>query len=75
MKTLIFLILFMLSFSLYGQPFAGRTKHKPVKTMKAAKVKKIQQGKNLYFRDSAGVYKNNLKNRTVAKVRKVIKKI
>jgi hypothetical protein len=43
--------------------------------MKVSQVKKVQQGKNLYFRDSAGVHKNNLKNRTVAKVRKVIKKL
>lgn len=74
MKTLILSILILICSGVSAQSYKP-TKHKPVKTMKAAKVKKIQQGKNLYFRDSAGVYKNNLKNRTVAKVRKVIKKI
>jgi hypothetical protein len=43
--------------------------------MKASKVKKVQNGKNLYFRDSAGVHKNNLKNRMLAKVRKEIGKL
>ena len=74
MKTLILAILILICSGVSAQSYKP-TKHKTVKTMKASKVKKVQQGKNLYFRDSAGVHKNNLKNRTVAKVRKVIKKI
>ena len=74
MKTLILSILILICSGVSAQSYKP-TKHKPVKTMKASKVKKVQNGKNLYFRDSAGVHKNNLKNRMLAKVRKEIGKL
>lgn len=55
MKKIILLLVvafFALNFSSCSTtnslPFAGKTKHKPIKYMKKKEIKKAKQGKNMY---------------------------
>lgn len=42
-----------------AQPFAGTTKHKPIKRMTRSEVRKAQAGVNLYVRENGKVYRNS----------------
>lgn len=59
MKRIILLIVIsvFLSMTADAQPFYRRTKHKPIKRMKAWEVRKVQSGRNLYERKNGKVYK------------------
>ena len=60
MKKLMFLIVVILftGLTVNAQDYSGRTKHKPVTTLKKSQVKKIMKGKNLYVRKNGKVKRN-----------------
>lgn len=56
MKKLFIILILLFSFSfVYSQPFAGRTKHKPLnKAMTKKQIKNAKEGKTFYYRNSKG---------------------
>lgn len=64
-KIIFFLILLVIGASCTGPcqssvalPFAGTTKHKPVKRLKAKEVREIVAGKNMYYSHNGKVKRN-----------------
>lgn len=61
MKKLIVLLIVLLVAApvaeIFAQPFAGHTRHKPIKRMTRRQVRDAQQGRTLYFRYKGKVEK------------------
>lgn len=57
-KLFIILVLVLTTVLSYGNPFAGRTKHKPIKRLHRKEVRQIINGKNMYVREKGKVYRN-----------------
>ena len=55
-RKIIILIIAMLGGMLSAQagPYDGRTKHRPVKRMKAHQVRRAADGKSYYYRSNSG---------------------
>jgi len=57
-KLLLFLIVFLISGICSSAPFFRQTKHKPIKRMTTAQVRKAQKGETLYTHKKGKVVKN-----------------
>jgi len=56
MKKLFIIVILLFSFSFgYSQPFAGKTKHKPLSgKMTKKQIKNAKEGKTFYYRNDRG---------------------